>query len=99
MSTAIMDKKRSPNRLIVDEATNDDNSVSFWFLLLASLGFYSLVFLRASMGAGGGCGGGRATRGRGIAAFAVAAQRGKVSSAFAAPPLPCAPRRSSRSLG
>jgi len=27
MSTAIMDKKRSPNRLIVDEATNDDNSV------------------------------------------------------------------------
>jgi hypothetical protein len=23
-----MDKKRSPNRLIVDEATNDDNSVS-----------------------------------------------------------------------
>jgi len=26
-STAIMDKKRSPNRLIVDEATNDDNSV------------------------------------------------------------------------
>jgi len=28
LSTAIMDKKRSPNRLIVDEATNDDNSVS-----------------------------------------------------------------------
>ena len=27
MSTAIMDKKRSPNRLIVDEASNDDNSV------------------------------------------------------------------------
>eukprot|EP00614_Pseudopedinella_elastica_P034092 CAMPEP_0172644246 /NCGR_PEP_ID=MMETSP1068-20121228/239109_1 /TAXON_ID=35684 /ORGANISM="Pseudopedinella elastica, Strain CCMP716" /LENGTH=804 /DNA_ID=CAMNT_0013458437 /DNA_START=508 /DNA_END=2922 /DNA_ORIENTATION=- len=27
LSTAIMDKKRSPNRLIVDEATNDDNSV------------------------------------------------------------------------
>lgn len=27
MSTAIMDKKKSPNRLIVDDATNDDNSV------------------------------------------------------------------------
>ncbi|CAM9283909.1 unnamed protein product [Chrysoparadoxa australica] len=27
VSTAIMDKKRSPNRLVVDEATNDDNSV------------------------------------------------------------------------
>lgn len=26
-SEAIMDKKRSPNRLVVDEATNDDNSV------------------------------------------------------------------------
>jgi transitional endoplasmic reticulum ATPase len=26
-STAIMDKKKSPNRLIVDESTNDDNSV------------------------------------------------------------------------
>ncbi|KAJ0404397.1 hypothetical protein P43SY_007650 [Pythium insidiosum] len=26
-STAIMDRKRAPNRLIVDEATNDDNSV------------------------------------------------------------------------
>lgn len=28
LTTKIMDKKRSPNRLIVDEATNDDNSVS-----------------------------------------------------------------------
>lgn len=27
VSTAIMDKKKSPNRLIVDDATNDDNSV------------------------------------------------------------------------
>ncbi|KAJ8604339.1 hypothetical protein CTAYLR_002515 [Chrysophaeum taylorii] len=27
LSTAIMDKKRSPNRLLVDEAQNDDNSV------------------------------------------------------------------------
>ena len=27
LTTKIMDKKRSPNRLIVDEATNDDNSV------------------------------------------------------------------------
>lgn len=27
LSTAIMDKKKSPNRLIVDDATNDDNSV------------------------------------------------------------------------
>lgn len=27
VSEAIMDKKRSPNRLVVDEATNDDNSV------------------------------------------------------------------------
>mmetsp|Transcript_12863 Transcript_12863/g.17234 ORF Transcript_12863/g.17234 Transcript_12863/m.17234 type:complete len:823 (+) Transcript_12863:109-2577(+) len=27
LSTAIMDKKRSPNRLLVDEAVNDDNSV------------------------------------------------------------------------
>jgi len=27
LSTSIMDKKRSPNRLLVDEATNDDNSV------------------------------------------------------------------------
>ena len=27
LSTAIMDKKRSPNRLIVDEAASDDNSV------------------------------------------------------------------------
>ena len=26
-STAIMDKKKAPNRLIVDDATNDDNSV------------------------------------------------------------------------
>lgn len=26
-NTAIMDKKKAPNRLIVDEATNDDNSV------------------------------------------------------------------------
>lgn len=27
VSTAIMDKKKSPNRLIIDDATNDDNSV------------------------------------------------------------------------
>eukprot|EP00179_Madagascaria_erythrocladioides_P005413 CAMPEP_0198317306 /NCGR_PEP_ID=MMETSP1450-20131203/6815_1 /TAXON_ID=753684 ORGANISM="Madagascaria erythrocladiodes, Strain CCMP3234" /NCGR_SAMPLE_ID=MMETSP1450 /ASSEMBLY_ACC=CAM_ASM_001115 /LENGTH=812 /DNA_ID=CAMNT_0044020495 /DNA_START=79 /DNA_END=2517 /DNA_ORIENTATION=+ len=27
VSTAIMDKKKAPNRLLVDEATNDDNSV------------------------------------------------------------------------
>jgi transitional endoplasmic reticulum ATPase len=27
ISTAIMDKKKAPNRLIVDEARNDDNSV------------------------------------------------------------------------
>ena len=27
MNTAIMDRKKSPNRLIVDEAKNDDNSV------------------------------------------------------------------------
>jgi transitional endoplasmic reticulum ATPase len=27
ISTAIMDKKKSPNRLVVDDATNDDNSV------------------------------------------------------------------------
>jgi transitional endoplasmic reticulum ATPase len=27
INTAIMDKKRAPNRLIVDEARNDDNSV------------------------------------------------------------------------
>jgi transitional endoplasmic reticulum ATPase len=27
VSTAIMDKKKAPNRLIVDDATNDDNSV------------------------------------------------------------------------
>lgn len=27
INTAIMDKKKAPNRLIVDEATNDDNSV------------------------------------------------------------------------
>jgi transitional endoplasmic reticulum ATPase len=27
ISTAIMDKKKAPNRLIVDEAKNDDNSV------------------------------------------------------------------------
>lgn len=27
ISTAIMDKKKSPNRLFVDDATNDDNSV------------------------------------------------------------------------
>ena len=27
INTAIMDKKKSPNRLIVDEAKNDDNSV------------------------------------------------------------------------
>jgi transitional endoplasmic reticulum ATPase len=27
LSTAILDKKKSPNRLIVDDATNDDNSV------------------------------------------------------------------------
>ncbi|KAH8061879.1 ATP binding protein [Aureococcus anophagefferens] len=27
LTTAIMNKKRSPNRLLVDEATNDDNSV------------------------------------------------------------------------
>jgi len=26
-STAIMDKKKAPNRLIVDESTGDDNSV------------------------------------------------------------------------
>lgn len=26
-STAILEKKKAPNRLIVDEATNDDNSV------------------------------------------------------------------------
>lgn len=26
-STAILDRKKSPNRLIVDEAVNDDNSV------------------------------------------------------------------------
>ncbi len=26
-NTAIMDRKKAPNRLIVDEATNDDNSV------------------------------------------------------------------------
>ena len=27
INTAIMDKKKAPNRLIVDEAHNDDNSV------------------------------------------------------------------------
>lgn len=27
LSTAILERKKSPNRLIVDEATNDDNSV------------------------------------------------------------------------
>ncbi len=27
INTAIMDKKKAPNRLIVDEAVNDDNSV------------------------------------------------------------------------
>lgn len=27
ISTAIMDKKKSPNRLFVDDANNDDNSV------------------------------------------------------------------------
>ena len=27
MNTSIMDKKKAPNRLIVDESTNDDNSV------------------------------------------------------------------------
>jgi transitional endoplasmic reticulum ATPase len=27
INTGIMDRKRSPNRLIVDEARNDDNSV------------------------------------------------------------------------
>ena len=27
INTAIMDKKKAPNRLIVDEAKNDDNSV------------------------------------------------------------------------
>ena len=27
INTAIMDKKKAPNRLVVDEATNDDNSV------------------------------------------------------------------------
>lgn len=27
INTSIMDKKKAPNRLIVDEATNDDNSV------------------------------------------------------------------------
>lgn len=26
-NTAIMDKKKSPNRLVVDDAVNDDNSV------------------------------------------------------------------------
>lgn len=26
-STAILDRKKSPNRLVVDEAINDDNSV------------------------------------------------------------------------
>lgn len=26
-STAILDRKKSPNRLVVDEAVNDDNSV------------------------------------------------------------------------
>jgi transitional endoplasmic reticulum ATPase len=26
-NTAIMDKKKAPNRLVVDDATNDDNSV------------------------------------------------------------------------
>jgi transitional endoplasmic reticulum ATPase len=26
-STAIMDKKKAPNKLIVEDATNDDNSV------------------------------------------------------------------------
>lgn len=31
-STAIMDKKLGPGRLIVDEATNDDNSVA-WYVL------------------------------------------------------------------
>jgi hypothetical protein len=27
INTAIMDKKKAPNRLVVDDATNDDNSV------------------------------------------------------------------------
>lgn len=27
MNTAIMDKKKAPNRLVVDDAVNDDNSV------------------------------------------------------------------------
>ena len=27
MSTAILERKKAPNRLIVDDATNDDNSV------------------------------------------------------------------------
>jgi hypothetical protein len=27
VSTAILERKKAPNRLIVDEATNDDNSV------------------------------------------------------------------------
>lgn len=27
ISTAIMDKKKAPNRLVVDDALNDDNSV------------------------------------------------------------------------
>jgi transitional endoplasmic reticulum ATPase len=27
ISTAIMDKKKAPNRLVVDETSNDDNSV------------------------------------------------------------------------
>ena len=44
MSTAIMDKKRSPNRLIVDEATNDDNSVRRVFLER-----FPLFFLRDSI--------------------------------------------------
>lgn len=50
MNTAIMDRKKSPNRLIVDEAKNDDNSVVCLspgkiFIDLKAYQHYDRVFL------------------------------------------------------
>jgi hypothetical protein len=41
INCAIMDKKKAPNRLVVDEATNDDNSViSLSQAKMEELGFF-----------------------------------------------------------
>ena len=41
LATAILNKKARPNRLIVEESVNDDNSVTFWVIRARMMTQYS----------------------------------------------------------